>query len=622
MMRIDILTLFPEMCGAAFKESILARAIDNGIIQIEAHQIRKYTTNKQGKVDDYPYGGGPGLVMSYQPVRSCYDDICARFAGGKKPHTIYMSPQGTPLTQSVARRLSKQEHLVILCGHYEGMDERVIEDFIDEEISLGDFVLTGGEIPAMALTDCVARLVPGVLACEEASSNESHTDILLEYPQYTRPEEIAGRKVPKELFTGNHEEIEAWRHQMAVERTRRKRPDLYEAYERRERDRATYYFDNSATTKPLPSVIKVMGDTAERYFGNPSSLHRLGFDGEKQLREARKTMAVAIGAQEQEIYFTSGATEANNWVFKSILPANPRKGKHILISAIEHPSVTQAALSMESQGYVVEFVPVDSRGVVSPEMVASMVRPDTALVSIMHVNSETGSIQPVAEIAAACRKVKGDLLIHSDCVQSFGKLPVDVRKMGVDMVSVSSHKLHGPRGIGFLYVKKGTKIQPLLSGGGQESGLRSGTENVPAASGFAEAVRVLYPGMEAHYDKAERIRKIFMDAIRDKIHTHVFTTDESVSSPYVLNVSFPGIGAEVLLHSLEKFGVYVSVGSACSSHKKDRSPVLTAMGFNNKIIDGAIRISFSPFSTEEQAIYAAIVLTREVRNLFAQRKRR
>ncbi len=621
-MRIDILTLFPEMCGAAFSESILARAIEKGILQIEAHQIRKYTTNKQGKVDDYPYGGGPGLVMSYQPVRSGYDDICARFAKGRKPYTVYMSPQGTPLTQSVARRLSKEEHIVVLCGHYEGMDERVIEDFIDEEISLGDFVLTGGEIPAMALVDCVSRLVPGVLASEEASSNESHTDLLLEYPQYTRPEEIAGRKVPKELFTGNHETVEQWRHEQALSRTKRKRPDLYEAYEKRELARNTYYFDNSATTQPLGSVIQVMSKTMERCYGNPSSLHRMGFDAEKQLRAARTVMAGAIGAGEKEIYFTSGATESNNWVFKGILPANPRKGRHILISAIEHPSVTQAALSMEAQGYTVERIPVNAQGVVDPAQVASMVRPDTALVSVMHVNSETGAIQPIGEIAKACRRVKADVLIHSDCVQSFGKIPVHVGKMDVDLISVSAHKLHGPRGIGFLYIKKGTKVEALLAGGGQESGLRSGTENLPAICGFSQAVQTLVPKMTEHYEKAVRIRNIFTDAIREKIHTHVFTTDFDVSSPYVLNVAFPGIGAEVLLHSLEAHGVFVSVGSACSSHKKDRSPVLTAMGFNNTVIDGAIRISFSPESTEEQAIYAAGVLTREVRNLFAQRKRR
>lgn len=621
-MRIDILTLFPEMCGAAFSESILARAIEKGILQIEAHQIRKYTTNKQGKVDDYPYGGGPGLVMSYQPVRSGYDDICARFAKGRKPYTVYMSPQGTPLTQSVARRLSKEEHIVVLCGHYEGMDERVIEDFIDEEISLGDFVLTGGEIPAMALVDCVSRLVPGVLASEEASSNESHTDLLLEYPQYTRPEEIAGRKVPKELFTGNHETVEQWRHEQALSRTKRKRPDLYDAYEKREQARNTYYFDNSATTQPLNSVIQVMTKTMERYYGNPSSLHRMGFDAEKQLRGARTVMAGAIGAGEKEIYFTSGATESNNWVFKGILPANPRKGRHILISAIEHPSVTQAALSMETQGYTVERIPVNAQGVVDPAQVASMVRPDTALVSVMHVNSETGAIQPIGEIAKACRRVKADVLIHSDCVQSFGKIPVQVGKMDVDLISVSAHKLHGPRGIGFLYIKKGTKVEALLAGGGQESGLRSGTENLPAICGFSQAVQTLLPMMTEHYEKAVRIRNIFIDAIREKIHTHVFTTDFDVSSPYVLNVAFPGIGAEVLLHSLEAHGVFVSVGSACSSHKKDRSPVLLAMGFNNTVIDGAIRISFSTESTEEQAIYAAGVLTREVRNLFAQRKRR
>ncbi|MBP5781289.1 MAG: tRNA (guanosine(37)-N1)-methyltransferase TrmD, partial [Clostridia bacterium] len=230
MKRIDILTLFPDMCGAAFSESIVARAIKAGHIEIECHQIRDYTEDRQGKVDDYPYGGGPGLVMSYQPVKSAYDAVLDKHPAedGCKPYTIYMSPQGTRFDQQVAKRLAAKDRLVIICGHYEGMDERVIEDIVDEEISLGDFVLTGGEIPAMAVADCVARLVPGVLASSEAYENESHSDILLEYAQFTRPETISGKSVPEVLLRGNHGEIEEWRRENAIARTQKKRPDLYE----------------------------------------------------------------------------------------------------------------------------------------------------------------------------------------------------------------------------------------------------------------------------------------------------------------------------------------------------------------------------------------------------------
>jgi cysteine desulfurase len=631
MKRIDILTLFPEMCGAAFKESIVARGIKAGLLEIDCHQIRDYTEDRQGKVDDYPYGGGPGLVMSYQPVKSAYDAVLAAHPteDGRKPYTVYMSPQGTKFTQDVAKRLALQDRLIIICGHYEGMDERVIEDIVDEEISLGDFVLTGGEIPAMAVADCIARLVPGVLASSEAYENESHSDILLEYAQYTRPEVIAGRRVPEVLLRGNHAEIEAWRKQNAEARTMEKRPDLYRMYEQRERLRSTYYFDNSATTRQWDCVTRRMEEVTDRFFGNPSSLHRLGFEAEKELTAARRELAALIGAENPgNIYFTSCATEANNWVFRGILPANPRAGRHIIISAVEHPSVYLAAESMKDFGYDVDVAPVDADGRVNIERFTALLRPDdTALVSIMHVNSETGAVQPLDAIVRAVRAVRPEALIHSDCVQSFGKLPVNVSKLGLDLISVSAHKLHGPRGTGFLYAGDRVKLKPLLYGGGQENGLRSGTENLPAICGFSTAAAQICGGIADNLKAAREGRQIFIDAIRNGLRTYVFNTpfesgtDPELSSPYILNVAFPGLRAEVILHTLEKYGVYVSVGSACSSHKKDRSRVLTAMGLDNKVIDGAIRISLSPDNTREQCEYAAAVLVREVKLLYALHSR-
>lgn len=227
-MRIDFLTLFPNVLKACFDESIIGRAIEKEILDFRYYQIRDYSKDKHKKVDDYPYGGGPGLVMSYQPIHDAFMDI--KNSLEEKPWCIYMSPQGKVLTQKKAMELSKLPHLVILCGHYEGVDERVIEDIVDEEISIGDYVLTGGEIPAMVLADCVARLVPGVLSSEEAFMSESHVNGLLEYPQYTRPYEINGKKVPDILLSGHHAEIDKWRREQSLERTRRKRPDLYEAY--------------------------------------------------------------------------------------------------------------------------------------------------------------------------------------------------------------------------------------------------------------------------------------------------------------------------------------------------------------------------------------------------------
>ena len=214
------------MVRAAFQESIIARAISKGILEIDCHQIRDYTTNKQGKVDDYPYGGGPGLVMAYQPIADCIRSV-SRACTGEKPYLIYLSPQGRPFDQETARRLAGKENLMLLCGHYEGIDERIIEEFVDEEISLGDFVLTGGEIPAMAVADCVARLLPGVLA-EGSAERESHSGMLLEYPQYSRPEVWHDRKVPEILMSGHHANIEKWRREQSVIRTAKNRPDLIE----------------------------------------------------------------------------------------------------------------------------------------------------------------------------------------------------------------------------------------------------------------------------------------------------------------------------------------------------------------------------------------------------------
>lgn len=225
-MRIDLLTLFPDMCRAVLDESILGRAQNKGVLDIHCHQIRDYTLNKQKQVDDYPYGGGQGLVMNAQPIADCFRAVCA--AAGSRPHFVYMSPQGAVLTQRRAAELAALPHLCVLCGHYEGVDERVLEAFVDEQISIGDYVLTGGELPALALVDCVSRLVPGVLTQAACFTDESHYSGLLEYPQYTRPAVWEGREVPDVLLTGHHLRIAAWRREQSLERTLRRRPDMLE----------------------------------------------------------------------------------------------------------------------------------------------------------------------------------------------------------------------------------------------------------------------------------------------------------------------------------------------------------------------------------------------------------
>lgn len=608
-MRIDFMTLFPDMMQAAFSESIIARGIEAGYIDIKYHQIRDYSINKQRKVDDYPYGGGPGLIMAYQPIVDTYRHIVTELPKDAKPHCIYMSPQGKVLTQQIAKRLSQEENLIILCGHYEGVDERVLEEIVDEEISIGDYVLTGGELPACVTADCVARMVPGVLACEESFHDESHWDGLLEYPQYTRPAEIDGRKVPDVLLSGNHQDIEKWRLEQSRKRTHGKRPDLI----------TDIYLDNSATTRQLSFVTEEMQRVSGYCYGNPSSLHNLGMNAEKELRAARKELGALMGASESEVHFTSGGSESNNWALRGVLEAYPRLKGQIIISAGEHPSILETAAYLERMGRKVVKCPLTSNGVPDMEALKELLQEDTALVSMLHVNSETGAITPIEEMVRICRSVNPEIIIHTDCVQSFGKLPVYPQKMGVDMVSASAHKIHGPRGVGFLYVRKGLRINPLIFGGGQEDGLRAGTENVPGICGFAKAAQHICAHMNENFTHVTELNRKMRNYIREHFTKAVIVSEEN-ASPYVLNVAFPGLRAEVLLHSLEACEVYVSVGSACSSHKKNRSHVLTAMGYSVPVIDGAIRISFCPENTEREIDRACEALGECVR-ILNKRKR-
>lgn len=602
-MKIDFLTLFPETVKAALDESIIGRATEAGTLEINYYQIREYSENKQKKVDDTPYGGGPGMLMTYQPIKSCIDDAIEK-AGGIKPHVIYMSPKGRVLDNEIAKRLAEEPYIAVLCGHYEGVDQRVIDDLVDEEISIGDYVLTGGELPAAVMVDVVSRFVPGVLGSDESAGDESIEGHLLEYPQYTKPAEINGMKVPEVLLGGNHADIETWRHEEALKITRERRPDLFEIYEKSGfNDNREIYLDNSATTRQIEEVTAEICRIYRHFYGNPSSLHRLGFNAEKELRKARTFISGTINAEEKNIIFTSGGSESNNLAIKGYFAANKRAGRHIIVSSVEHPSVIETAeAAAKTYGLTVSYCPVDKSGVIDLEAFKKLITEETSFVSIMTVNSETGAIQPIKEAAAIAKKINPKIVFHTDAVQAYGKMPLDVKAIGVDMMSTSGHKIHGPRGTGFLYVKQGIKLSPIINGGGQESGLRSGTENLAGIAGLSEAAEKAHENMEENLLKIGKIRDSLVTKLVERFGEKVHVlTDTEVSLPYILNISFSPIRAEVMLHTLETKNVFVSVGSACSSHKKNRSTVLTAMGVANNVIDGAIRISFSRFTTEEDA---------------------
>ncbi|HML38141.1 MAG TPA: cysteine desulfurase family protein [Bacillota bacterium] len=364
------------------------------------------------------------------------------------------------------------------------------------------------------------------------------------------------------------------------------------------------YLDNSATAKPYGEVVAKMIQYMETDFGNPSSLHRMGIAAEKAMKDARKSAAASLGAREEEIYFTSGGTEADNTAIFGAVQARKRRGNKIVTSRIEHPAVLESCRKLEALGFQVEYIPVDREGVVDMQALESALDDQTILITIMQVNNEVGSIQPISEIAELKNRVGGkqgaEILLHTDAVQSYGKMPILLA--GIDLLSVSGHKIHGPKGVGALYVRKGLNIQPYIFGGGQESGLRSGTENVPAIAGFGVAADLCRKDMTRRIESMKAIKKHLADGICSEI-PDIRINGSAEGSPAILNVSFLGVRGEVLLHTLEQSEIYVSTGSACSSNKKGQSHVLKAMGLSDKEIEGAIRFSFGGFNTLEEMDY-------------------
>ena len=363
------------------------------------------------------------------------------------------------------------------------------------------------------------------------------------------------------------------------------------------------YLDNSATTRPYPEVIQETVKYMETHYGNPSSLHRMGITAEKAMKEARRAVAASLGAKEEEIYFTSGGTEADNMAVFGAAQARKRRGNTVIVSQIEHPAVLESCKKLESLGFKVVYLPVDRSGLVKLSALESAIDDQTILISVMHVNNETGAIQPIQRIVEikkeAEKKLGNEILLHCDGVQSFGKLPIRVKEMSFDLFSVSGHKIHGPKGVGALYVRKDLNIHPWMHGGGQEKGLRSGTENVPAIVGFGKAASLSTAKLGERMKAMETAKNWLAEGIKAEIKDVCFNSNDEGSAS-ILNVSFLGVRGEVLLHTLEQSDIYVSTGSACSSNKKGQSHVLKAMGLTDKEIEGAIRFSFSEFNTTEE----------------------
>ena len=368
------------------------------------------------------------------------------------------------------------------------------------------------------------------------------------------------------------------------------------------------YFDNSATTRCYPEVADIVVKTMTEDFGNPSAMHLKGVEAEKYVREAAQTLAKLLKVNEKEIIFTSGGTESNNLALFGGAEANKRSGNHIITTSVEHAAVGQPVSRLEQMGYEVTIVPVDHRGVVRLDELEKALRPDTILVSTMYVNNEVGAVMPVEEIAKLVHEKSPKALYHVDAIQAFGKYRIYPKKAGIDMLSVSSHKIHGPKGVGFLYVNEKAKVQPQILGGGHQAGMRSGTDNVPGIAGLGVAAGIVYTDfdekIEHMYQLKERLAKGFSELPDVRING----MELREGTPQILSASFMGVRSEVLLHTLEEKGIYVSAGSACSSHKRKAAGTLSAMGMEDAQRECTLRFSFSEENTFEEVDYCLEVI--------------
>ncbi len=371
------------------------------------------------------------------------------------------------------------------------------------------------------------------------------------------------------------------------------------------------YLDNSATTRCYPEVRDIVVKTMMEDYGNPSSMHQKGVEAEQYLKQAASAVAKTMRVQEKDIYFTSGGTESNNWALMGCAMANKRKGRHIITTEIEHPAISAPVTALEDQGFTVTRLGVDETGSISLQELEAAITEETILVSVMAVNNEIGAVQPLQEIGELIKKKNPSALFHVDAIQAYGKYRIYPKRMKIDLLSASGHKIHGPKGVGFLYVGDKVKILPMILGGGQQKGMRSGTDNVPGAAGLGTAAELMYKNLDDNFEKVRQIRHRLLEGLSGMEDVIVHGQPEEKNAPYILNASFMGIRSEVLLHTLEDRSIYVSAGSACSSHKRAGSPTLTAIGCSKAEMESAVRFSFSEATEPEEIDYTLEVL-REV----------
>ncbi len=369
------------------------------------------------------------------------------------------------------------------------------------------------------------------------------------------------------------------------------------------------YLDNSATTKCFPEVAELMTKIMCEDYGNPSSMHLKGVEGEKYIRWAKEIIAKNLKVSEKEIFFTSGGTESDNLAIIGTAMANRRRGNHLITTMIEHPAVLQTMQYLESLGFHVTYLPVDEYGMIHLEDLERAITKETILVSIMHTNNEIGALEPVSTAGVVIKRKNPNTLFHVDAVQGYGKFRILPKKMNIDLLSVSGHKIHGPKGIGFLYVDEKVKIQPIIFGGGQQKGMRSGTENVPAIAGLAKAIELIYETLDDEVEKMYQLKGYFISQVSKIEGIRINGKQGKDSAPHVVSVSVRGIRSEVMLHSLEERGIYVSAGSACASNKPQTSATLKAIGVEKELLDSTIRFSFSMFTTKEEIDYTVRVMS-------------
>ncbi len=363
------------------------------------------------------------------------------------------------------------------------------------------------------------------------------------------------------------------------------------------------YFDNSATTKVLEPVKEIVIKTMMEDYGNPSARHKKGLDAERYIKEAAEIIAGTLKVAAKEIVFTSGGSESNNMAIIETAMANKRSGNHIISTGIEHASVYNPLAYLEEQGFRVTYLSVDGQGHINLEELEEAICPETILVSIMYVNNEIGAIEPVEAISKIIKKKNPNILFHVDAIQAYGKLLIRPKSQGIDLLSVSAHKIHGPKGVGFLYIDKRVKIRPMIYGGGQQRGMRSGTENVPGVAGLSAAANFMYTNHREKIRAITELKDYLIDRLSEIDGVTINSLKGELSAPQIVSASFSGIRSEVLLHALEEKEIYVSSGSACSSNHPAVSGTLKGIGIKPELLDSTLRFSFGVFNTREEVDY-------------------